>query len=460
MRISNRIWIGLGIAVLVGGAGYLGMNSRKPAVVDVAPATVPVERCDVEQSISAPGLVQAVNRQAVEIPVESRIEEILVAAGQQVQAGQPLARLADLANISEKMASANYELLKAQNELDTLYREAGKTAAQNQIDLLGAQKKRDEVEYKLARMDSPKLNQGVLTRLKERLDETQAGLDAALDDYMSLMARDISDPDRIKALKALDAAQRYQRRAKDNLLSYVGEPNAQKFAKAVSDVENARAEEAKILAKIQRSTNGLDPLAEAEVKAKVEKARADYDTLQRLSENGEILSPAAGIVTEIKAEPGVTYSANAILLRIIDPNVMVVKATITEEDFPLVQIGQKVELYYDALPEDIYSGRVERVVPVRVNNDKAEYAIYVKLDTTPAGLVDGMTADTAVQIAASENVLCLPRAVVHASSSDQTTVKVWNGNQAEDRQIKLGLRGDTTIEILSGLAEGEEVISR
>lgn len=460
MRISYRILIGLGVVALVGGAGYLGLNSRKPAAVDATPNTVRVDRCDVEQSITAPGVVQAVYQQAVEIPVESRIDKFLVAVGQQVQVGQPLARLADLANITDKMASANYELLKAQNELDTLYREAGKTAAQNQIDLLEAQKKRDEVEYKLARMDSPKLNQGVLNRLKDRLAETQASLDDALDDYMNLMARDISDPDRIKALKALDAAQRYQRRAKDNLLSYVGEPNAQKFAKAVSDVENARAEESKILAKIERSTNGLDPLAEAELKAKVEKARAEYETLQRLSTNGEILSPAAGVVTEIKAEPGVTYHANDILLRILDPSVMVVKATITEEDFPLVQIGQKVELFYDALPDEIFSGRVERVVPVRANSDKAEYAIYVRLDSTPPGLVDGMTADTAVQIAASENALCLPRAVVHASSSDQTTVKVWNGSQAEERKIKLGLRGDTSVEILSGLAEGEEVISQ
>jgi HlyD family secretion protein len=460
MRISNRILIGLGIVAMVGGAGYLGINSRKPAAVDETPATVRVDRCDVEQTITAPGVVQAVNLLAVEIPVESRIEEILVEVGQQVQAGQPLARLADLASINEKMASANYELLKAQNELDTFYREAGKTAAQNQIDLLEAQKKRGEVEYKLARMDSPKLNQGVLNRLKDRLAENQASLDAALDDYMSLMDRDISDPDRIKALKALDTAQQYQRRAKENLLSYVGEPNAEKFAQAVSDVENARAEEAKILAKMKRSTHGLDPLAEAELKARVEKARADFETLQRLSKDGEVLAPAAGIVTEIKGEPGVTYSANEILLRIIDPSVMLVKATITEEDYPLVQIGQKVELFYDALPEDIYSGRVERAVPVRVTSDKAEYAIYVRLDTTPAGLVDGMTADTAVQIAASENALCLPRAVVHASSSDQATIKVWNGSQAEERQIKIGLRGDTAIEILSGLTEGEEVISR
>lgn len=460
MRISNRIWIGLGIAVLVGGAGYLGVNSRKPAAVDSAPATVHVQRCDVEQTISAPGVVEAVNRQVVEIPVESRIAEILVATGQKVQAGQPLARLADLANITEQLASANYELLKAQDELDVLYRETGKTAAQNQIDLLEARRKRDEAEYKLARMDSPKLNQGVLQRLKDRLTETQKDLDVALDRYMSLISKDISDPERMKALDALETAQRYQRRAKDNLISYVGEPNAEKFAKAVSDVENARAEEAKILAKIERSTNGLDPLSEAELNAKVEKARADYETLQTLSENGEILAPAAGIVTEIKAEVGATYSANEPLLRIIDPNEMVVKAVITEEDFPLVQIGKHVELYFDALPEDIYSGRVERIVPVRVNSEKAEYAIYVRLDQTPAGLVDGMTADTAVQIAVSGNALCLPRAVVHASSATKTTVKVWNGSQAEERQIELGLRGDTSVEILSGLAEGEEVISQ
>ena len=71
-----------------------------------------------------------------------------------------------------------------------------------------------------------------------------------------------------------------------------------------------------------------------------------------------------------------------------------------------------------------------------------------------------MTSDTAITIAKREGVLCLPRAVVRASGSDTTVVKVWDGVQETERKITVGLRGDTYVEIVDGLKEGEEVVTR
>jgi len=71
-----------------------------------------------------------------------------------------------------------------------------------------------------------------------------------------------------------------------------------------------------------------------------------------------------------------------------------------------------------------------------------------------------MTSDTAITIAKHEGVLCLPRAVVRASSGDITTVKVWDGVQELTQEIMLGLRGDTYVEIVSGLNESQQVITR
>ena len=68
--------------------------------------------------------------------------------------------------------------------------------------------------------------------------------------------------------------------------------------------------------------------------------------------------------------------------------------------------------------------------------------------------------DTAITIAKREGVLCLPRAVVRASSGDETTIKVWDGVQESSQQITLGLRGDTYVEIVSGLKEGDQVVTR
>jgi membrane fusion protein, macrolide-specific efflux system len=88
------------------------------------------------------------------------------------------------------------------------------------------------------------------------------------------------------------------------------------------------------------------------------------------------------------------------------------------------------------------------------------YDIYISLKEVPDGLADGMTSDTAITIAKHEGVLCLPRAMVRASGGDTTTVRVWNGLESVSREITIGLRGDTYVEIVSGLSEGDRVIAR
>ncbi len=71
-----------------------------------------------------------------------------------------------------------------------------------------------------------------------------------------------------------------------------------------------------------------------------------------------------------------------------------------------------------------------------------------------------MTVDASVLIASRSNVLRLPRSLVHAKSDGTALVRVWANNQTQERTIKTGLRGDQYVEILDGLREGEQVISR
>jgi HlyD family secretion protein len=69
-----------------------------------------------------------------------------------------------------------------------------------------------------------------------------------------------------------------------------------------------------------------------------------------------------------------------------------------------------------------------------------------------------MTSDAAITIEKRTGVLCLPRSVVRASGIDEVSLKVWTNQSTETRTVTIGLRGDSDVEILSGLGEGEQVI--
>jgi multidrug efflux pump subunit AcrA (membrane-fusion protein) len=187
-------------------------------------------------------------------------------------------------------------------------------------------------------------------------------------------------------------------------------------------------------------------------------AQAKYDAAKAVLESLQIKTSIAGIVFEVFAEAGQTYPAEAKLFTIGDPKALEVIANITEEDYPIILVGQGVEIYFDARPEVIVQGKVERIIPKRIEGDRPRYNIYITLNEVPDGLADGMTADAAITIEQRAGVLCLPRSVVRASGVDEVSLKVWNGQTTETRTVTVGLRGDSDVEILSGLREGEQVV--
>ena len=172
----------------------------------------------------------------------------------------------------------------------------------------------------------------------------------------------------------------------------------------------------------------------------------------------ELKAPFRGVVIEVNAATDQVFQENEVLFKLIDPKALEVMANVTQEDYPLLTPGQEAEVYFDARPEVTVQGKVDRIVPKLVEGDSPTYDIYISLDEVPGGLVDGMTADANVTIASREGVLCLPRSVVHTSGDNTAMLQVWTGTETTTREVTTGLRGDTSVEILSGLEEGEEVV--
>jgi RND family efflux transporter MFP subunit len=435
-------------AALIAGAGYLGYRASQPTNTGQiqAPNTIAVDRGDVLQSVTAPGQLVDMRQQSLSLSVAGRISEVNVHPGDHVLAGAVLARLDD-SSLEYALQTAQATLASVQAKLNKLKEPPGAaavTAAQakvasarsgydaavaknahagDQITVARAALEKATVTLQQAQSDYDR----VAWRSDVHMLPQSATLQQATIDYASalasynLAAAEINDSGVKAAAQALAQAQ-------SDLVQLTAPPDAQDLAMDQADVDAA-----------QVAVN-----------------QAQYSLGQ-----SKLVAPFDGVVQDVSVSVGDTVSAGESLIQLSDPKALEARSTVTEEDYPLTQVGQSATLYFDSQPDLVVTGTVTGVVPLRdASSDSPVYPVYISLDDVPEGLAPGMTVDGSVLIAKRSNVLRLPRALVHARADGSAQIQVWVNGTIETRTIKTGLRGDQYIEIVSGVNEGDQVISR
>ncbi len=414
----KRVWIIVGIilgVVIILGAGYIGFRSsqQNTPVIPETPSTIEATTCDVMQTVTAPGMVFNTEEIILRLPIAGRVEEILVQPGEQVAAGDSLARIS-----------------------------AGDVAlaiAQAQLDVVNAQVALEKVEATRYALGYPRSDDLTIERAQILLAAAEDRYQQAQTEYTQAAKLSETDPIRLAAMENLFKTKHERNQIAASLKWLTSDSDDTEVA--ISNAEVAIA------------------------KGKLMQAQETLTLLENMFKQGETTgavmnSPVDGIVVEVKAHANDELSSGSEIIILVNPNALVARVTILEEDYPYVSVGQQVELFFDALPDQEVTGTVDRVVPQRTSSDRPTYYVYVTLDRIPEHLVEGMTVDSAIIIAQRQQVLCLPRALVRASSGETAIVKVWNGITSEEREINLGLRGDVYIEIVSGLDEGEQVVAK
>ncbi|MGD8793585.1 MAG: efflux RND transporter periplasmic adaptor subunit [Anaerolineae bacterium] len=495
-RVLVVLTIVLALAA-VGGAGYLGARSVQGEVEPAgqAPATTEVTRGDVQQTVTAPGRLVNTRQATLALEVSGKLAGVGVQPGQSVQAGDVLAQL-DAAPLAANVETAQTELELARLRLDRL--QAGPSAAE----LIGAQVALADAEARLRQLQAPPpaadlaAAQAAVTTARAELEQ----LEALPGPQAVAQAQALFD----KATVALQQAQAAYDRVKGQ--PDVGmTPQALGLQQATIDYEAARAALERAgqkataaqlqaararLASAQAARDQLDagPSADelAAAEMQLEQAQVALDRLEagpdavelKLAEmavqaaestlaqarsdlaRATLAAPFAGTVLEVRTQPGEMVTAGAGLIVLADPTAIEVETTVIEEDLPLIEAGQPVELFFDARPDAEVWGQVARIVPERVPGDRPLYPVYITLSSLPPELVAGMTADASIVVASRSDVLRLPRAIVRARQDGTATLQVWTGSQIEARPVRTGLRGDVHIEILDGLRQGEQVVAQ
>jgi macrolide-specific efflux system membrane fusion protein len=245
-------------------------------------------------------------------------------------------------------------------------------------------------------------------------------------------------------------------------------------ATRLEDVQTAEATLASAGAKIDYLKAQID---QTQATLKADEARLGYT---------RIYAPMAGTVVSLEAREGQTLNATyqtPNILRIADLSAMTVWTEVSEADVRRVKPGMPV--YFttlgglgglgEAKPRR-WSGKVRQVLPAPpVPEGKAAgtalapstskvilYTALFDVDNTDSELMPQMTAQVHFVTAAAQDTVTVPLPAltpVPGETSRYTARVLRADGEAEVRQVRVGVRNRTTVQVLEGLAEGEQLVT-
>ncbi|MCK6550240.1 efflux RND transporter periplasmic adaptor subunit, partial [Myxococcota bacterium] len=209
-------------------------------------------------------------------------------------------------------------------------------------------------------------------------------------------------------------------------------------------------------------------LAVKTAEATLDAARRRLDQFQRVSETQargeavlEVRAPLAGHVTEVFTAPGSFVEVGAPLFRVTDTTQVWIEAAIAEIDVPRLGTPRAAEFRVDGLTEPIVLGP-EALVARGQLVDPVSRTLTVAYAADNAGGRVPVGAFARARIATDDERPALAVADSALVDDGGTTVVFVQveGEAFERRVVRLGLRDRGFVEVLSGVADGEWVVTR
>lgn len=173
-----------------------------------------------------------------------------------------------------------------------------------------------------------------------------------------------------------------------------------------------------------------------------------------------IRAPFSGIVAEVDVEEGETVSSNTACITLISDQ-KTAELTLNEVDAVKVETGQKAILSFDAIEDLEITGEVAGVDTIgAVQSGVVSYGVDVVFDTQDARVKPGMTIVCEIITKASHNTFMVPNSAVQYQGDDAYVNVLSEGSSPVKKGVKIGISNATETEILSGLTEGEKVITQ
>ncbi len=190
-------------------------------------------------------------------------------------------------------------------------------------------------------------------------------------------------------------------------------------------------------------------------------AKAKFSRDQSLFDYSKITAPFTGIVTERYANLGTlvqagTSSQAAPIVKLSEDDLFRLVIPVPESYVRYIHVGEPVDVRVPSLNKT-FPGKVARF-SVDVKESTRTMHTEVDVQNRDRALMPGLYADADVALEHRDDIPTIPLQSVNHEGDKTTVFVVGKNNEIEDRPIRLGLQTANDAEVVSGLAEGEQVV--
>lgn len=503
MRLFNikisRTWLVVIIIILIIVGYYIVKSVFKSPTEGLV--TEKVQKGDVLQEVSETGSVKATENISLGFKSIGRIGRINVAVGDSVKKGDILAELdssqtsAQLQSARAALDSANIQYNKlingltpedvktyenavtsAKQDLNNAYDGALNTLNSAYLDIYNAYSVVVSIQNSYF---SAADQQGiVMSAAKSDINNNMQVLKNYLDAAVKSLSNDVLDSATSHTILALDNVFNNLKTIREQCdlgvyYSSVSSTNktsldTQKtnINTASTSVNDLQQNVASLKIALQKAEDNLSlKTANARpedidiYKASISQAKANVDALQSQLNDNYLTSPIDGKITDVNMKRGQIVSPSQSAINLLSTEPFQIKAAIYEQDIVNVKTGDDVKINLVAFPQQTFAGKVLSIDPAETIIDNVVYyEVTIEFPNQPDGIKSGMTADITIEANKKENVLRIPKNAVTQIDNTET-VQVMKNGKIENATIATGLEGNDYFEVMSGLSEGDKIVT-
>ena len=235
---------------------------------------------------------------------------------------------------------------------------------------------------------------------------------------------------------------------------------------------------------------------------KIAQNQANLTRYADILKKHDIVAPLDGLVTYLPVRqgesvvPGVQSSAGTTIMTIADMSIVTAEVKVDESDIVSIKLDQTAEISVDAIPNRTFTGHVIEIGNTAIlrstglaasqsntsSQEAKDFKVVVAMDNPPDEIRPGLSSSAKITTATRKNVLGIPiqaltvrtkgdldtrpnkplnpdPATVKANKEELTGVFVISNGKADFHKVEQGISGQTDVEVLSGLKEGDQIIT-